>query len=80
MCPEEVVKYPNHSAETFNTTRLTRDLGKASRQAKTKWKIVGSSSRREKLAGLVQLEEEVGCAEQREFDDSSNYRGRSCTP
>ena len=63
------------------TPRDSRGVsGMPSRQARTKWKIVGSSSRREKLTGLVQLEEEVGCAEQREFDDSSNYRGRSCTP
>ena len=47
------------------TPRDSRGIsGKPSRQARTKWKIVGSSFRREKLTGLVQLEEEFGCAEQ----------------
>ena len=43
MCPEEVVKYPNHSAETFNTTWTHEGSREAPRQAKSRSKIDRSS-------------------------------------
>ena len=62
--PEEVVKYPNHSAETFNTTWLTRDVGTtvspSQNEEEVRWLFLQART----LTGLVQLEEELGCAEQ----------------
>ena len=56
MCPEEVVKYPNHS-----TPRDSRGIsGWPSRHGRTKWKkIVGSSFRREISLGLSNLKKKL---------------------
>ena len=54
MCPEEVVKYPNLSAETFNTTHEgSRDslLAKPERSGSSLALLAS-----EKLTGLVQME------------------------
>ena len=63
VCPEEVVKYPIHPAETFNTSDSLGISGKSSRQARTTWKVVGTLSKRE-THWACPIEVEIGCAEQ----------------